>query len=354
MRRVAVCLLARRNVSHHRYWIAVLVIRVQPCRSITATRHPFGRVQAKQVSARDPVQHAPDFMVRIGANIGWRSLPFWSPLQVEAQSISADTPNAPFQRSDPSSLNKCSFIHVGAVREVPDLVRWPPFERKTVTPIVPARHHPGPREQSSPSNSHIWLSAIQRLRLQRAADRSCLRLQRAADRSWWYMLAEDCITMHPVLNRAAPVEPLLVQQHQTPLPRSGFVHRPAPAFPITWAKAIFGCLDRVGLTVMRVTSRTEIRGVPARPNVARSNSALAEQFRGLARTQPAWLALHRTRIDFPSHRRADDSSELVRQFVVLNGLHCALKCRDPCCNTCSTWPYLCAQEQQCRLRCLPG
>jgi hypothetical protein len=154
-RRFAIEFLACGNVSDRPQRITIHVVRVQPHRPITATRHSFSRIQAKQVPTCDPVQDAPYFVVRIGPYVGWRGLAPRPAVKTEAQPIADDATNATFERRDTPSLNKCSHVHVGPVGKVPDFVRWSAAQHKTVPPIVPTRHAPGFCQQSSPTDSHI-------------------------------------------------------------------------------------------------------------------------------------------------------------------------------------------------------
>jgi hypothetical protein len=153
-RRSAIALLACGDVGDRCQRIAIHVGRFQPHRSITATRHSFSRIQAKQVSTGNLVQNAPHFLIRIRPYVGWRGLPPRSAFKIEAQPIPGDATYTTFERPDAAALNKCSHVHVGAVREVPDFVRWPPVQQQTMPPIVPTRQVPRFRQQSTPSNSH--------------------------------------------------------------------------------------------------------------------------------------------------------------------------------------------------------
>jgi hypothetical protein len=162
MRRITIDLLAWGNIGDRRNRITVRVFRVEPCWLITGTRHPFSRIQAEQVSTRDLVQNAPHFVVRIRTDVGWGGPALRSTLEIEAQSKPDDTTYAGFERPDPASLDKGTFMHVRAVSEIPDFVRWPPVEYEAVPAVVPTRQVPGSYDQSSPTDSHIWLSAIQR------------------------------------------------------------------------------------------------------------------------------------------------------------------------------------------------
>ena len=161
MRRVAIALFASRHICNRRHQITMHVNCVQPRWLIAATRNSFGGIKAKHVSACNLVKNAPDFLIRIGTDVGWSGLTLRSAFKIEPQSIPHDTSNAERERPDAASLDKCSLMHVGAVREIPDFIRWPTMQNETVPPVVPTGHQPGFREQSSPSNSHTNLSAIQ-------------------------------------------------------------------------------------------------------------------------------------------------------------------------------------------------
>jgi hypothetical protein len=170
-RRSAIDLLACGDVSDCCQRITIQVVRIQPHRLITATRHSFGRIQSEQVPPCDPVQNTPHFPVRIGPNVGWCGLSPGPAFKIEAQPIADNSTNATFERPDAASLNKCSHVHVGPVCEVPDFVGRSPTQHETMPAIVPARHEPRPCKQSSPTDSHVQLCAIDGPRRQTAFSR---------------------------------------------------------------------------------------------------------------------------------------------------------------------------------------
>src|ERR1700687_2753217 len=133
------CVLALGDVRDGRYSLAVLGFRVQPHRAITSARHAFSRVEAKQVSTRDLVKYAPDFLIRVGAYVGGRGLALRTAFKIEAQPAAGETANPAFQRRDAAPLDKGSHMHVGPIGEVPDFVRWSPVQHETMSSIVPAR-----------------------------------------------------------------------------------------------------------------------------------------------------------------------------------------------------------------------
>ena len=99
-------------------------------------------------------EHAPHFPIGIRPYVGWRGLSPRSAFKIEAQPIPGDATYTTFERPDAAPLNKCSHVHVGAVHEVPDFVRWPPVQHQTMPSIVPTRQVPRFCQQATPSDSH--------------------------------------------------------------------------------------------------------------------------------------------------------------------------------------------------------
>jgi len=96
----------------------------------------------QQIRPRDPVQHAPHLAIRVGRDVGRRGLADRPALEVEAQPVSRHPAGPPFARAHAPPFAEGAVVHVGAEREVPDLVRRPPSDFEPVQPVVELRQRP--------------------------------------------------------------------------------------------------------------------------------------------------------------------------------------------------------------------
>src|SRR5262249_43584145 len=85
--------------------------------AIIPARTALSGLEPKQVPSRDPIQHAPQFTVRVRTDVRWRRLPFRTAFQIEPQAIAADSRDAPFDRSHAPPFTKRTVVHVGTVGE---------------------------------------------------------------------------------------------------------------------------------------------------------------------------------------------------------------------------------------------
>ena len=93
----------------------------------------------EEVSACDLVEHTPDFCLSVERNVSRCCSAYGSSLEIEAQPITLNTADPPFDGAHFPSLVEDAVIHVGAEREVPNLILWLACEDNPVPSIVQCR-----------------------------------------------------------------------------------------------------------------------------------------------------------------------------------------------------------------------
>jgi hypothetical protein len=138
-RRVAIDLVAVRNVSDGANTPALAVLGLDPRMSVTKARHTLSRIKAHEIAPPDAIKHTPHLGRWICAQIGRRRPAFWATVEVEPQAITADPPRPPFEGAHASSFQERAVMHVGAEREIPDFIPRTPFEPDPAEPVVAPR-----------------------------------------------------------------------------------------------------------------------------------------------------------------------------------------------------------------------
>src|SRR6266478_10161930 len=148
-RRIAVLVLALGNVGHNLEKASLLVLGVGPEMAVVRTGYAFGQIEADKVLASEFVEHAPHFPIRIGTDVGRCRFSDRATLKIEAQSVAANAPRAPFERAHSTPFAERTVVHIGTVGEVPDFIVGPTLDAQAVEPVPKTREQPGARDRPS-------------------------------------------------------------------------------------------------------------------------------------------------------------------------------------------------------------
>src|SRR5215471_10497238 len=121
---------------------AIVVLGFDLDMAVSAPGHPFCRVQAHEISSRDAVEHAPDLRVRVRVQVRRGSPAFWPAFQIEPHAVSLDATGTVLQWLYAAAHPEGSVMHVGAIREIPDLILRPSEQASAPATVIAAREEP--------------------------------------------------------------------------------------------------------------------------------------------------------------------------------------------------------------------
>ena len=141
-RRVAVPDFAVGNVRDGLEMAAFDILGVGPEMAVAPTRDALGPVEVDEAAARDLVEHAPDFRLWIGTDIGGRRSSDRAAFEIEAESIATNAAGPRFERAHTSPLAEGAVVHVGAKGQIPDLIPGPAVNAQSMEPVLEAGEKP--------------------------------------------------------------------------------------------------------------------------------------------------------------------------------------------------------------------